>query len=385
MEYADDPFLLPLVSEPKSRWEKAGLSPRQEQSFNRVSLLLVALFVTGWLYSIFLAPRADLQAAPVAPIAGGIVRSPLAGDAPPEAAFVTERMVQTFSAGFQKEFGMSSGAVHVRVLEPGDTLQTPAGLPKGAEVQLQPAQGTRGAAVSPDSGTRSPGIWNVVLKMAEALRPASDVNVITLVPLSAKEGGRIGSYRIGSWPFERGGAPRAIYKPPPGLVMVTPQNMNLWVSDHIQLKDFLTKGQSGVWPKYVAMQPRVLDKVELTLQELEKTGHPVKNIFVVSGFRTPVYNVEGGDPSGRASLSRHMYGDAMDIAVDNDNDGRMDDLNGDGRVTVADARVIGQAAERVEKAHPELVGGIGIYAPTGAHSGFVHIDTRGYRARWGAW
>jgi hypothetical protein len=80
-----------------------------------------------------------------------------------------------------------------------------------------------------------------------------------------------------------------------------------------------------------------------------------------------------------------MYGDAMDIAVDNDGNGRMDDLNGDGQVTVADAHIIGEAADRVERAHPELVGGIGIYAPTGAHSGFVHIDTRGYRARWGAW
>jgi uncharacterized protein YcbK (DUF882 family) len=54
----------------------------------------------------------------------------------------------------------------------------------------------------------------------------------------------------------------------------------------------------------------------------------------------------------------------------------------EGVVTVADAKVIGAAAERVEQAHPDLVGGIGIYSPTGAHSGFVHIDTRGYRARW---
>jgi uncharacterized protein YcbK (DUF882 family) len=29
------------------------------------------------------------------------------------------------------------------------------------------------------------------------------------------------------------------------------------------------------------------------------------------------------------------------------------------------------------------VGGIGVYRPRpGAHSGFVHIDTRGTRARW---
>lgn len=163
---------------------------------------------------------------------------------------------------------------------------------------------------------------------------------------------------------------------------VTRENMNLWVSEHIQLKDFLTKGQTEVWPKYVALQPKVLDKVELTLQELEKMGHPVKNIFVVSAFRTPDYNAGGGNTAGRGALSRHMYGDAVDFCIDNDGDGRMDDLNGDGRVTVADGRVIGEAAERVEKAHPEMIGGIGIYTPTGAHSGFVHLDTRGFRARW---
>jgi len=383
MEYREDPFLFPLVTEPKSRWEKAGLSPRQEASFNRVSLLLVALFLTGWLYSIFLAPRSALEAAtPVARITGAITRTPLATNAAPEAAFVTDQLVQSFAEDYQKQIGMASGAVRVQVLKPGEQLPTPGNLPGGAQVQLQPTQGTAGTATDPAAATQSPGIWNVVLKMANALRPAPDVAVITLVPLTAKQNGRIGSYRIGSWPFEQGGAPKAIYEPPPGLVKVTPENMNLWVSEHIQLKDFMTKGQSDVWPKYVAMQPRELDKVELTIQELEKMGHPVKNIFVVSAFRTPSYNETGGDPTGRASLSRHMYGDAMDIVVDNDGDGFMDDLNGDGRVTVADAKVIGEAADRVERAHPELIGGIGIYAPTGAHHGFVHIDTRGYRARW---
>src|SRR6185312_6255884 len=158
-----------------------------------------------------------------------------------------------------------------------------------------PAEG--GAAVAADQAPEGPGIWNVVLKMADAIRPAGGVSVITLVPLSAKRAGRIGTYSIGSWPYEQGGAPKAIYEPPPGLVKVTRENMNLYVSEHVQLRDFLTKGQEGVWPKYVAMQPRELDKVELTLQELEKAGHPVKNIFVVSGFRTPSYNADGGDPT----------------------------------------------------------------------------------------
>jgi hypothetical protein len=53
-------------------------------------------------------------------------------------------------------------------------------------------------------------------------------------------------------------------------------------------------------------------------------------------------------------------------------------------VNKEDGRVIGKAGERVEKKYPELVGGIGLYHPNpGAHQGFVHIDTRGYRARWG--
>jgi uncharacterized protein YcbK (DUF882 family) len=58
-------------------------------------------------------------------------------------------------------------------------------------------------------------------------------------------------------------------------------------------------------------------------------------------------------------------------------------LNHDGKVNREDGRVIVKAATSVEKKYPELVGGVGLYAPTGAHSGFVHIDTRGYRARWG--
>jgi uncharacterized protein YcbK (DUF882 family) len=102
----------------------------------------------------------------------------------------------------------------------------------------------------------------------------------------------------------------------------------------------------------------------------------------MSGFRTPQYNAGKGDTRGRASLSRHMYGDAADIFIDNDGNGRMDDLNGDGRVNTSDARVILAAANRVEAAHPSLIGGVGVYPATSAHGPFTHIDTRGYPARW---
>ncbi|HYR10048.1 MAG TPA: hypothetical protein VEQ60_19900 [Longimicrobium sp.] len=387
MEYAHDPFLFPLVREPASRWERSGLSQKQERTFNRVATLLAGLFLVGWIYTIAFAPRADLRAdaPPVARISTQLIRSPLASDAAPNAAFVVDEFVRSFEADFEKQVGGLSGAVKVDIVEPGDSISLPgqAGLPKGAQIVLAPTDSAAGGT-QPIGGTtpRRSGIWNVVLQMRDAVRPAGDVSVITLVPLSQKRGGRIGNYRIGNWPNEQGGATNPIYRPPAGMIEVTPQNRDTWLSEHIQLKDFITKGQENVWPKYVVVQPRILDKIELVIQELELMGHPVENIFAVSGFRTPAYNAGGGNTSGRGKLSRHMYGDAMDIAVDNDNNSIMDDLNGDGRINLSDARVIGAAVDAVERKYPAMVGGMHYYPPTGGHQGMVHIDTRGFRARW---
>ena len=52
------------------------------------------------------------------------------------------------------------------------------------------------------------------------------------------------------------------------------------------------------------------------------------------------------------------------------------------RVTVRDAERFAQAAETVERRHPALVGGIGVYTACCGHGPFTHIDVRGYRARW---
>ena len=102
----------------------------------------------------------------------------------------------------------------------------------------------------------------------------------------------------------------------------------------------------------------------------------------MSGFRTPQYNARDVSRGGRARDSQHMYGGAADIYVDADADGRMDDLDGDGRVAVRDAGWLAGVAERVEAAHPGVVGGIGIYRATSAHGPFVHVDVRGTAARW---
>lgn len=357
----------------RSRFEKPGLTPRQERAFAGILTVLMVVFVAGWTVAVRDAIR---NRTPLPMLSGEVAINPLSRDAPPEAAYLLDAAVRRFAA--EPSFRGISGAVKVVVQEPGDTVLLPDSLPEGAAVELTEVSGDTATAAP-----SAPGIWNLALRMRDAIRPVPDLAVLSLVPLSEKRAGRIGAYRIGEWPYERGGRPRSPqYAPPRGLVRVTPQNMNTPVSEHFRLRDFLTKGQENVWPKYVALSPRLLDKLELTIQQLQRSGHPVQRVGVISGFRTPSYNTGGGDPSGRGALSRHMYGDAMDFYIDNNGDGRNDDLNGDGKVNIADARVIAKAAEQVEREHPTLIGGIGIYPPTGAHSGFVHIDTRGYRARW---
>ncbi|MFN2399848.1 MAG: hypothetical protein ABR543_14605 [Gemmatimonadaceae bacterium] len=206
---------------------------------------------------------------------------------------------------------------------------------------------------------------------------------ITMRPFADKKNGRIGSYRIGYWPGERRATRGPSYTRPDGFVEVTPENQDTYVSEHFRLRDFLTHDQETVWPKYVVVDARLLDKLELLIDELGNSGLRVDHMSVLSGFRTPQYNVKGVGEGGRAKSSRHQYGDAADVFVDNDGDGRMDDLNGDGRVDHRDARVILDAAERVEQSHPDLAGGVAVYSATKAHGPFAHIDARGSRVRWG--
>lgn len=231
-------------------------------------------------------------------------------------------------------------------------------------------------------GLRAPagaGIWRLELTGGGWTEELDGLTVVTRVPFEEKSGGYLNGYRIGRYPTEGTGREDR-YAPPSGFIEVTPENRELHVSEHFRLGDFLTKDQFDVWPKYVALDLRLIDKLELVMEELNAMGIRASRMAVMSGFRTPAYNGPGGD--GRARLSRHTYGDASDVWVDNDGDGYMDDLNGDGRIDARDATLLGHAADRVERRFPDLIGGVGIYRANAHHGPFVHIDARGNRARW---
>lgn len=364
------------------RLESPGLSRTQERALNLALGVVVALFTSGWVVVVIGAARSGEPLR----VSREVATSPLSSTAPPPATYVLERVLATTRTA---EWRGRSGAIRVMIGEPGEPLALADSLgldslPEEARLEVEPVD-SPGRRTGPELADR-PGVFRVLLRLRNRVREVADVTLLNPIPADMIEEGRIGQYMVGEWPSraERPARLRtARYDPPAGLIAVTPANRDLRVSEHLELGDLLTKGQEGVWPKYVAITPDVLDKLELTLQELERRGHPVENIGVISGFRTPYYNAHGGSTAGRGSVSRHMYGDAIDFYIDNDGDGRMDDLNNDGRVDRADARIIADAAARVEQRYPEYVGGIGIYGPNpGAHAGFVHIDARGYRARW---
>jgi len=364
-----------------------GLTEREEHIFTWIGVIVVLLYLTAWVSAIRQAvdvrreiareaqeAKVRAEPAPPPPAPTQQITASLTQPTAPTAAFISDAAMT-----FLSPLRGASGQVEFATRTPGSPIVPK--VPPGTKSVL--VGGSGGQVSSEFIAPADPGIYKLAVQLNEATRQMQDFSLITLVPFSEKQKGHIGLYYLGNWPFERGGTPKTpAYANPSGFIEVTPQNADTHVSAHFKLRDFLTKDQPNVWPKYLLLNPKLLDKLELTIQELQAMGHPVRRLTIMSGFRTPNYNVHGGNTAGRANLSRHMFGDASDVFVDNDGNGVMDDLNGDHRVDERDAQVIQQAVERVEQKHPELMGGVGVYSASGGHGPFTHIDVRGYRARW---
>lgn len=206
------------------------------------------------------------------------------------------------------------------------------------------------------------------------------VQVFVLTPFENGKQAELNGFKIGRYsssPF-RG---LASYRAPRGFIDVTPDLRDLNISPNFTLEQFLCKQQPRHDPTYVLVRPAMLSKLEAVLDAVQARGHDVDTLKVMSGFRTPWYNASIGN---RTTSSRHLFGGAADVFVDADGNGWMDDLNGDGEIDIADARYLAQLAEGIahegEREWP--AGGIGIYRANAVRGPFVHIDARGYRARW---
>jgi len=222
-----------------------------------------------------------------------------------------------------------------------------------------------------------PGNYELIISDSKGITKMTII-IFVLVPIGEMKGEYLNGYRIGNYPEENYKG-RSNYKKPAGFIEVTEKNKDIFISPHFQLKQFLCK-QASAWPKYILLQPKLILKLEHLITSLNKRGLKASTLFIMSGYRTPYYNKS----IGNVKYSRHIYGDAADVYVDEDRDGVIDDLDHDGKGSMGDALVIHEIINNFE-ANPEnehFVGGMGKYKKNSAHTYFIHIDTRGYKARW---
>lgn len=216
-----------------------------------------------------------------------------------------------------------------------------------------------------------PGLYSL---LAIGKRETKTINVFVMVPFDSLRDGWLCGVRLGRYPTN---ARFACLERPRGFVVVTQENETTRVSPHYTIGEFAT-GQFEGYPKYIAIREAVVLKLELLTEMVAARGHGNHKLRIISGFRTPARQ-------RRASTHRqsaHMYGAAVDIYVDSDDNRLMDDLNHDGEINRRDAQVLAGYVDELEGEHPELIGGCGWYRRRASRGPFIHIDVRGERQRW---
>lgn len=138
---------------------------------------------------------------------------------------------------------------------------------------------------------------------------------------------------------------------------------------NFRVKDFLPKDfyyKQALYGRktfiYALLEKKMLFQVLAFQNELEAQGFD-KNAFVITnGYRHPAFNEE----IKGAKQSKHILGQAVDITAK--------DVNRDGQINQEDKKIILAVAEKVVGNQ----GGVGLYPGTLS----IHMDCRGYKARW---
>ena len=311
-------------------------------------------------------------------VAAGATGAPLRAFDEARLSFEVAFKGQTSSYRELALFVLPAESLEIEARPRGDGAQA------GGRFVLEAAAG----AVSPASGSRAGRAWTwqaptsagpYELTVRSPEGESMTLRAFVMVPASRREGDLLEGYRLGAYPNSpfRG---LESYRSPRGFVRVTPELESLRISPHFTLGQFLCK-QAGPYPKFVVLRESLALKLEGLLAATRRAGWDAETFHVMSGYRTPHYN----RAIGNVKNSRHLYGDAADIFVDvAPQDGWMDDLDGDGKIGVGDVDALREVFEGATQApwYAPFVGGLGRYRANEVRGPFLHVDARGYRARW---
>jgi hypothetical protein len=225
------------------------------------------------------------------------------------------------------------------------------------------------------------GHYQVIIREKNGDGSASEIkiNVFVLHSRAEKNGQYLDDFRIGYYP-EIPADKKEYYSKPDGFLKIDESLLEVKLTPHFNLKQFLTN-QSNELPQFIAIQESLLLKLEFFLEEVNMAGYAAKTFGIVSIYRSPYFNKKIGN---NTNLSRHLFGDAADIYIDNTGNQWMDDLNGDEKSTIADSKILSDLAVKFDQKEEfsHLQGGVSSYKGNGVRGPFLHIDTRGFHVSW---
>ncbi|MDK2972307.1 MAG: hypothetical protein PWP23_2062 [Candidatus Sumerlaeota bacterium] len=176
------------------------------------------------------------------------------------------------------------------------------------------------------------------------------------------------------------------YAPPKWFHRLDEQTRDLALSPHATLGTLNPAVLDGEGTRFVAIDADLITLWESLHAVVARERQGASGLRVLRGFVSP-HERQRLERLGvaLAPFSRFQYGDALAIVIDTNRDFRMDDLNGDGTISIADAELLAEMT-RTALEEAGLAGGIGIAAsfegPNNIGTPYVHVDTRGWNLTW---
>jgi hypothetical protein len=225
------------------------------------------------------------------------------------------------------------------------------------------------------------GHYPVKIKEKNSTGQGSEINlnIFVLHPAHKMNGQYLDGFKIGSYP-DIPADKKAYYSKPTGFLKIEESLLDLNLTPHFKMDQFITK-QCTELPQYIVLKESLLLKLEYFLEEVNKAGYKADTFGIVSVYRSPYFNKKLGN---NTDLSRHLFGDAADIYIDNSGNEWMDDLNGDGKSNIYDSNILFDLAVKFDQKEEfsQLQGGLSSYKGNGIRGPFLHIDSRGFHVSW---